>query len=199
MGVCVNQRIRRPTSRSGLKEIESIPIRCGEMGINSGFVVFLTIGASCLAADPLPDKEMGEVLAAHNMERERAGTPPLSWSTSLAQVAQDWAAYLLSTNEFVHRTRSPYGENLFAVTGGKFLPSQVVARWIDEAKHYDRSTNECLNGAVCGHFTQVISGSTEEIGCGVARNAWREVWVCNYNPPGNWRGRSPFQRSVAQL
>jgi len=26
----------------------------------------------------------------------------------------------------------------------------------------------------------------------VARGAGREVWVCNYDPPGNWIGKRPY-------
>jgi PadR family transcriptional regulator len=45
---------------------------------------------------------------------------------------------------------------------------------------------------VCGHYTQIVWSNTREVGCGVARDSNREVWVCNYNPPGNWIGERPY-------
>ena len=166
---------------------------CGMQHMSSGwiFLVPLLIGCIALAEEP-PNKEMREALAAHNAARAGVGAPPLTWSNPLAKIAQQWATYLLAENKFVHRSRPTYGENLFDVTGGRFSPSQVVTSWMGEAKNYNAKTNKCRLGAVCGHFTQVIWKNTKRLGCGVARSRQREVWVCNYDPPGNWRGESPF-------
>jgi pathogenesis-related protein 1 len=30
------------------------------------------------------------------------------------------------------------------------------------------------------------------VGCGVARSGRTEVWVCNYDPPGNYVGERPY-------
>jgi hypothetical protein len=38
----------------------------------------------------------------------------------------------------------------------------------------------------------MVWSTTKEVGCGVARNSRREVWVCNYDPPGNYIGKRPF-------
>jgi len=45
---------------------------------------------------------------------------------------------------------------------------------------------------VCGHFTQVISTYSTHVGCGRARCETAEVWVCNYSPPGNYKGVPPY-------
>src|SRR5258707_13560275 len=58
-----------------------------------------------------------EMLAAHNVVRARVETAPLAWSDRLAARAQDWADTLLTRNQFAHRPKPAYGENLFEITG----------------------------------------------------------------------------------
>jgi pathogenesis-related protein 1 len=131
-----------------------------------------------------------DMLAAHNAVRARVKVAPLVWSERLAAVAKDWADRLVARNEFVHRANSKYGENLFAVTGGTAKPGQVVDEWAAEARNYDYRSNQC--SGVCGHYTQIVWGDTQEMGCAVARGGGREVWVCEYDPPGNWVGKRPY-------
>jgi hypothetical protein len=57
---------------------------------------------------------------------------------------------------------------------------------------YDYKSNTCHQGGPCGHYTQVVWSGTRELGCGVARSPSREIWVCNYNPPGNYIGQRPY-------
>jgi uncharacterized protein YkwD len=130
-----------------------------------------------------------EMLAAHNSVRARMGIPPLAWSDRLAERAQNWADTLVARNQFVHRPDSPYGQNLFEITGAPATPAQVVRAWASESRDYDYASNRCR--AVCGHYTQIIWRDTKEVGCAVAQSGRREVWVCDYNPPGNWAGRRP--------
>ena len=131
-----------------------------------------------------------QMLAAHNAVRERVKTPPLVWSDRLAGYAQEWAGKLLARKQFMHRPDSPYGENLFEIRGGAASPGQVVKDWAEESKSYNYQSNSCSE--VCGHYTQLVWRDSKEVGCAVARGGGREVWVCNYNPPGNWRGRRPY-------
>lgn len=133
-----------------------------------------------------------ELLAAHNAVRARVGVPPLTWSSRLADVARQWAESLIATGKFSHRPKNSYGENIFEIRGGKASPSEVVGDWVSEAKDYDPAGNRCRRGAVCGHYTQVIWRDTRQVGCASARKGRREVWVCNYDPPGNWVGQRPF-------
>lgn len=134
------------------------------------------------------------MLAAHNEVRERAKVPPLTWSDSLAAVAQEWANHLLSQGQFYHRPRPKFGENLLEINGpsaaSRALPSEVVAIWAGEAGNYSYGSNTCHG--MCGHYTQLVWSSTREVGCAVAHDALREVWVCNYDPPGNWVGERPY-------
>lgn len=127
---------------------------------------------------------------AHNAVRAKVGVPPVVWSASLADVAQDWANHLIATGGLVHRPNDSYGENLYAISGGTASPAQVVEYWAGEARGYDIRTNTC--SGVCGHYTQVVWSKTRAVGCAVAADRRREVWVCNYDPPGNVVGYRPY-------
>jgi len=131
-----------------------------------------------------------QMLAAHNAVRAALKIAPLVWSDRLAAVARDWAGTLLARNQFAHRPNSPYGENLFDIAGSTASPAQVVADWASEAKDYDYAANRCA--AVCGHYTQLVWSGTRSVGCAVATGGGREVWVCNYDPPGNFVGKRPY-------
>ena len=138
--------------------------------------------------------------AAHNAARAAVmpeATPPLprmAWSSTVAASAQAW----VDNCKFAD-TGPPYGSNAFAGTG-KYTPAQVVAAWVSEDASYDYATNTCAPGAVCGHYTQVVWRDSTELGCGMATctannpfgsGPW-QLWVCNYNPPGNYVGQKPY-------
>jgi uncharacterized protein YkwD len=131
-----------------------------------------------------------DILAAHNGVRARVGVAPVKWSERLAASSQEWADTLFARKQFVHRPNSRYGQNLFEIRGAASSPAQVVKVWAEESRNYDYSSNKCHG--VCGHYTQIIWGDTKEVGCAVARGERREVWVCEYDPPGNWVGRRPY-------
>jgi pathogenesis-related protein 1 len=131
-----------------------------------------------------------DIVAAHNSVRTRVGLAPLAWSDRLAGTAQDWADTLLARGQFEHRPNGKYGENLFEIDGANASSAQVVNEWAGEARNYDHRSNQCRS--VCGHYTQIVWGDTREVGCAVARGQRREVWVCNYDPPGNWVGHRPY-------
>ncbi|MDY6782447.1 MAG: pathogenesis-related family 1 protein [Cyanobacteriota bacterium] len=133
-----------------------------------------------------------QMLEAHNQWRAKVGVSPLRWSSQLATYAQQWADYLLAQNKFEHRSSSPYGENLASASGQQLSPARVVEMWGNEVRHYNYRTNRCAPGEMCGHYTQVVWRNTVEVGCAMARENGREVWVCNYNPPGNVIGRKPY-------
>jgi pathogenesis-related protein 1 len=131
-----------------------------------------------------------EMVASHNSVRAPLHLPPLRWSPKLAKLAQEWADTLLANGRFEHRPKTLLGENIFAIEGARALAARVVGDWASEVRDYDYSSNKCRG--VCGHYTQIVWKSTRQVGCGMARNDSREVWVCNYDPPGNWVGRKPY-------
>lgn len=140
---------------------------------------------------PRPTRDMPrEILNAHNQWRKHVGVAPLQWSADLAIHAQEWAHRLLATGKFEHRESGGYGENIFMTQGRQWTAAEVVNRWASEAKNYNHATNQCQG--VCGHYTQIVWRDTTQMGCGIARSSRREIWVCNYNPPGNFVGERPF-------
>lgn len=66
----------------------------------------------------------------------------------------------------------------------------MVRDWIAEMPAYDHNTNRC-NG-VCGHYTKVVWRTTRAVGCGVGFDGDRQIWVCEYAPPGNIAGAPPY-------
>jgi uncharacterized protein YkwD len=141
---------------------------------------------------------MAGMTAAHNAARANVtpaaspAIPPLVWSSDLAAVAQSWA----DGCKFGH-SGGAYGENIYA-TSGTATPNDVVAAWIAESAQYDYAANAC--SGICGHYTQVVWRASARLGCGVANcssgspfggGAW-QLWVCNYDPPGNYVGEKPY-------
>ncbi|MGE3455278.1 MAG: CAP domain-containing protein, partial [Kofleriaceae bacterium] len=80
-----------------------------------------------------------------------------------------------------------YGENLAAATIGALTPESVVTMWYDELKGY--SFKQPGFSMQTGHFTQVVWRGTKQVGCGSAQCNGLEIWVCEYDPPGNWHGQ----------
>jgi len=150
-------------------------------------LVALTLAVIAAGQSPLSD----EILAAHNAVRQSVKVPPLVWSDRLAVEAQQWADHLLAWREFKHSHKPNLGENLYESIGSDHAsPQRAVASWAAEAAGYDHGTNLCY--AVCGHYTQIVWRDTKRVGCGVARGMGVEIWVCNYDPPGNFVGRRPY-------
>jgi pathogenesis-related protein 1 len=142
--------------------------------------------------------ELSGITALHNQARASvdppAATPipPLVWDPNLAAVAQAYA-----DNCVFKHSGGPYGENLFASTGGS-TPSDVVGSWVSEVADYNYGSNSC--SGVCGHYTQVVWAASQKLGCGVTTctqnspfggGSWQN-WVCNYDPPGNYVGEKPY-------
>ena len=142
-------------------------------------------------ATALTTVEAAEMVEAHNRWRQRYDTDPVEWSDELATYAQAWADELAAAGMTLrHRSPNPYGENLFWSKGAPRTPTEVVDAWGREEASYDHSQNNWWPKA--GHFSQVIWKSTRRIGCGVARVGDQELWVCNYDPRGNWSGELPY-------
>tara|TARA_R110002096_G_scaffold171490_6_gene344594 strand:+ start:60336 stop:61082 length:747 start_codon:yes stop_codon:yes gene_type:complete len=139
------------------------------------------------AASKLPAAYQ-EILSAHNEVRARHCAAPLKWSSELQAVAQDWADQLAGANcAFEHRKKNRFGENLtFFAPVGSQSPKGVANGWYSEVQQYDFNNGQF--DFQTGHFTQVVWTSTTELGCGVSRCNGGEIWVCNYNPPGNMMG-----------
>jgi len=142
---------------------------------------------------PPPVQESGllaGMTAAHNAARAAVGVAPLQWSPEIAGYAQQWADELAANGcALVHRPDRPYGENLYYSQPGKNAAA-AVAMWTAEQANYDYENNTC--DGICGHYTQVVWKNTTKLGCGVSSCDQKRVYVCNYDPRGNYVGQSPY-------
>lgn len=131
--------------------------------------------------------EMREVLEAHNRRRAQHCAPPLAWSEVLAADAQGWADSLRDRGCAFEHSQSGLGENLAAGTEGMLDGEAVTEMWYREVAEFDfRRGGFAME---TGHFTQLVWVGTEQIGCAVAQCDGLDLWVCNYDPPGNVEGR----------
>jgi pathogenesis-related protein 1 len=172
----------------------------------------LVCACSGIPGDPprgeAPDTEtLGELEQAlvdtHNAARGRvepAATPPLGavgWDADIAVVAQAWAERCV----FEHSDGTGYGENLALFSPRAIdadLATVTVELWESEAADYDYEGDSCAPGRQCGHYTQVVWRDTAFVGCGIA--SCDDVpgfgpgimFVCNYDPPGNFIGERPY-------
>jgi len=124
---------------------------------------------------------------AHNRVRAKHCAPPLAWSPKLAQVAQSWANKLRDKGCVFGHSGGQYGENLAAGTAGVLDPEATVKMWYDEIAKY-RFPDGGFSMQT-GHFTQVVWRGTKQVGCGHVSCKGNDIWVCNYDPAGNWDGQ----------
>ncbi|KAK9080142.1 hypothetical protein SSX86_001817 [Deinandra increscens subsp. villosa] len=133
-----------------------------------------------------------DYLDAHNKARAQVGVGNLVWSEKVAAYARNYANQRRGDCNLVH-SGGPYGENL-AKGSGDFTGTAAVNLWVGEKASYNHNSNTCARGAVCGHYTQVVWRKSVQVGCArvqCANNGWWFV-ICNYNPPGNYVGQSPY-------
>ncbi|MDX2052375.1 MAG: CAP domain-containing protein [Polyangiaceae bacterium] len=164
-----------------------------------------TGGASSSGGTPssssLEPAPLTGITAAHNRVRADAipapGTPlaPLTWDSSIAATAQQWADGCM----FKH-SQGKYGENIYATTGSA-SGQKVVDSWASESTDYTYANNSCAPQKACGHYTQIVWAKSLRLGCAVKQcsqnspfssSATWEFWVCNYDPPGNYVGQKPY-------
>lgn len=139
--------------------------------------------------------ELAGATAAHNAARCAVQTdtplPPLHWNATVAATAQAYAEVLASQGCDLNHSTTSYGENLFWGTGD-YTPQDVVDAWMSEDVCYPGGPFPDACTCTCGHYTQIVWRDTTQVGCGIAYCGQSVVWVCNYDPPGNWVGESPF-------
>ena len=138
------------------------------------------------------------LLAAHNAERARAGTPALRWADSLEAEARVWARTLIDSGRFEHDpAQHGHGENLWTGWGGRqFTPEDMIGDWVKEKADYRPGVfpNVSRTGAWSdvGHYTQLVWRDTTHVGCAVETRGDRSVLACRYAPPGNIDGRTAY-------
>ncbi|KAF1574066.1 Cysteine-rich venom protein, partial [Eudyptes moseleyi] len=113
----------------------------------------------------------------------------MEWCPLAAKNAQKWAnqCTLSHSPANVRRTTVQCGENLF-MSSAPFSWSDVIQAWYNEEQDFEYGTGAKTQGAVIGHYTQLVWYNSYQIGCAVAycpRNQYKYFYVCQYCPPGN--------------
>ncbi|XP_064649733.1 uncharacterized protein LOC135501513 [Lineus longissimus] len=139
-----------------------------------------------------------QLLTKHNEERTQAKSSmtPLTWSSKLANYAQEWA----NGCKFGHRSNEELasknrGENIFAAWGYDMatIGTSAAKSWASEKDDYTYSSNSCKDGEQCGHYTAMVWEATTKVGCGSKEcSDGMQVVVCNYSPAGNMIGSKPY-------
>jgi len=164
----------------------------GSSGSNTGSSSSSGSGSSSGNGSRASDADVQAYLTAHNTIRAQHGAVPVTWSSSAASKAQEWADKC--TNQHSGGTLGPLGENLAAGTG-TYTIAEAVKDWTDEVSEYNP------NNPTFSHFTQVVWKATTLIGCAVqtcdgifAGFGPAQYYVCEYSVQGNVEGE--FQTNV---
>lgn len=130
----------------------------------------------------------------HNYYRTQLGIPTVEWSNEIADYAKLWAERLATTCDMQHRKSHQYGENIYW-TSGTANEVIVVDKWASEKDlfNHNKRIYEKGIGKKYGHYTQVIWKHTTKIGAAVVNcKGGGQIWVCNYDPPGNYIGQEVY-------
>ncbi|XP_058784365.1 pathogenesis-related protein 1-like [Vicia villosa] len=130
----------------------------------------------------------------HNLAREELGInmTNLVWDDKIAAFAQNYVnkckdCKLVPSNKEAYG----YGENL-AMSARNLSGVDAVNLWVAEKPLYNWYIERC-EGGECGHYTQVVWGSSRRVGCGKGKcDDGRTFVACYYYPAGNVLGEVPF-------
>ncbi|KAF9906131.1 hypothetical protein EC991_000927 [Linnemannia zychae] len=129
----------------------------------------------------LSSSEKNSILVAHNKVRALHGAAPLTWNSKAAKWGDDW----IQPCVFEH-SHGSFGENLAA---GYSNFTTAVNGWYSEESQYNyKKPGFAMN---TGHFTQVVWKGTKSVGCAKKACSKWTIYICNYDPPGNYLGRFP--------
>ena len=149
------------------------------------------------------------------MRYEASDMMEFAWDEELARGAQMWANQCLFNHDSNDICRFGVGQNLYiaglwkgASAAKKSEPKWNVAlkSWYEEVSLFKENPTKPINvfhGT--GHFTQMIWGSTQFVGCGfIAHTGYNggdrydsAYYVCNYGPAGNFLNHKAFSSGKA--
>ncbi|XP_019197033.1 PREDICTED: pathogenesis-related protein PRB1-3-like [Ipomoea nil] len=101
-------------------------------------------------------------VAAHNAARQTVGSPPVNWNSTLADIAESYAAKR-SADCVPQNSNGLYGENI-AVASAELSPADSMKLWMGEKKDYDHASNSCTSGNNCRSYTQRKSDGSSAVG-----------------------------------
>ncbi|XP_076919225.1 pathogenesis-related protein 1A-like [Bidens hawaiensis] len=161
----------------------------GSFKLHIALICFLTLAMFHITH---AQNSQQDYLDAHNKARADVGVENMVWNDTVAAYAESYANQRIGDCNLVH-SGGPYGENL-AEGGGAFTATEAVNLWVDEKTFYDHTSNTCVEGNQCLHYTQVVWRNSDQLGCArvqCSNNGWWFV-ICSYYPPGNYIGESPY-------
>lgn len=133
-----------------------------------------------------------EFVLAHNVVRAHYQEPPFKWDRGLARYARRFASKRVADCLMIH-SFGPYGENIFCGMRDHWTPTDVVESWAKEHKYYNKDTNQCTQGQMCGHYTQIVWRDSVRLGCARVNCLNGGMYaICSYDPPGNYINENPF-------
>ncbi|WCJ33869.1 pathogenesis-related gene 1 [Euphorbia peplus] len=62
---------------------------------------------------------------------------------------------MIGSCNLVH-SNGPYGENLAKGSSSSFSGTAAVNLWVQEKQYYNYTSNSCIGGNQCLHYTQVV-------------------------------------------
>ncbi|XP_015647983.1 pathogenesis-related protein PRMS [Oryza sativa Japonica Group] len=158
--------------------------------------LLLLVAASLAVATP------EDYLNPHNVARGNVEVPAVVWNDTVAAFAEEYAADLYAGGCHLQPSSTEdYGENLYFNSDQSSTAADAVASWVSptlDGDWYHHDTNTCTApaGESCGHYTQVVWYNSTDIGCATVVCETGDntgvVVACNYWPPGNIPGESPY-------
>lgn len=173
---------------------------------------------------PLTEEEKDYILKLHNDYRlkiskgeaqklsayKASNMKEIVWDAELEKIANCWALQCQFKHDECRNTAKGLwvGQNLAMVGTNLDMDSlqnnntldELVAGWYNEIDNFDPSNIEGYkipSGPPSGHFTQLVWGETNKIGCSrvcFKRDPFYKCHlVCNYAPAGNIVGRPMFK------
>lgn len=137
-----------------------------------------------------------EIVKCHNHFRSNV-TPSagnmlkLKWSNKLMESAERWAkTCTLNHSEVKDRNDNgvPYGENIL-ISPACVKWTLIINQWHNERAYLIWGVGPIGNN-VTGHYTQLVTYRTSEVGCAVNKcnvnGTYHVFFVCQYYPAGNW-------------
>ncbi|XP_012696439.1 peptidase inhibitor 16 [Clupea harengus] len=168
---------------------------------NAACVCACVCALLAVSSAQLTEDEQQVILEQHNLRRAQVDPAAvymrkMSWDENLKIVAEGYAAKC----RWDHNPElEDIGENLY-VTNGPLDPVEAIHKWFKEHENYNYTSNECDEGEMCGHYTQVVWADSHKVGC--AAHLCEEIegisfgkaiiLVCNYFPTGNYEGEKPY-------
>ncbi|CAM4613884.1 unnamed protein product [Lepidochelys kempii] len=170
--------------------------------LSSGLPPLLLLLTAAELSSSFTDDDKRLIVEMHNQFRSQVSPPAadmlkMSWAPDLEAFAKAYAAKCIWGH---NKERGRRGENLFAITDEMDV-EMALEQWYNEHEHYNLTTSKCTVGQMCGHYTQVVWANSERVGCGMqfcktlhgVEDPDLYLLVCNYDPPGNVRGRKPYK------